>query len=66
MCFSREPPVVETGRSGPPLYYVLGKTDAGRHLFIVVRYLYRGRATPVTARDMDTREKERYRRRKGE
>jgi uncharacterized DUF497 family protein len=44
-------------------YFVLGQTASGRYLFIVVRHIGRGRAIPITARDMDPKEKRRYRRR---
>jgi uncharacterized protein len=47
-----------------PLYYVLGQTAAGRHLFCVVIALPDGNGYPVTARPMTDREKQSYRRRK--
>ena len=43
-----------------PVYYVLGETDAGRPLFCVVIEFPGGKAYPVTARDMTTKEKRRY------
>ena len=46
------------GRGG--LYEVLGRTDAGRYLFVVVRYLGGGRVLVVTARDMTAQERRRY------
>ncbi|MDP2762914.1 MAG: hypothetical protein Q8O27_00120 [Enterobacteriaceae bacterium] len=63
-CFSETPPSIEVGRGGAPIYYVLGKSCAERYLFIVVKYLYRGRAKPITARDMDQKEKRRYQERR--
>lgn len=42
------------------MYYVLGETDAGRHLFCVVIEFPGGNGYPVTARDMTTKEKRRY------
>lgn len=61
VCFSSIPQI-EIGRGG--LYYITGQTGSGRYLFIVVRYLGRGRAKVITARDMDDREKSRFKRRK--
>lgn len=60
LCFSAIPPLIEVGRGGPPLYYLLGQTLDGRYLFVVARYLFRGKAKIITARDMDQREKRRY------
>jgi uncharacterized DUF497 family protein len=44
-----------------PVYYVLGQTEAGRYLFCVVIRLPDGKGYPVTAREMTTKEKRRYR-----
>lgn len=52
---------IEVGRGG--LYYITGQTGGGRYLFILLRYLGRGRARVITARDMDDKEKFRYKRR---
>lgn len=41
-------------------YLVLGQTEAGRYLTVIVAPLSRGRATLITARDMDTSERRRY------
>ena len=41
-------------------YYVTGQTEAGRYLFVVVRYVGRGRARVITARDMEKQERSRY------
>jgi uncharacterized DUF497 family protein len=43
-----------------PVYYVLGETAAGRHLFCVVIRFPDGKGYPVTAREMTPSEKERY------
>ncbi len=52
----------QRGRDG--LYYIMGQTHAGRYLFIVVRYLGHEKVKIVTARDMDEKEKYRYKKRK--
>jgi hypothetical protein len=41
----------ETGRQS---LYALGRTDAGRYLFVVLTPLGQGRARCVTAREMDS------------
>jgi uncharacterized protein len=43
-----------------PVYYVLGETAAGRHLFCVVIAFPDGKGYPVTAREMTASEKQRY------
>jgi uncharacterized protein len=43
-----------------PVYYVLGKTTAGRYLFCVVIQFPDGRRYPVTARPMTEKERRRY------
>ena len=45
-----------------PVYYVLGRTVAGRHWFCVVIDFQDGKGFPVTARDMTKREKARFKR----
>ena len=45
-----------------PVYYVLGQTSAGRHLFCVVIQFPDGKGFPVTARPMSPNEKKRYNR----
>lgn len=59
-CFSRS--LVLRGKSiGPnPVYYVLGETTGGRHLFCVVISFPDGTGYPVTARPMTPKEKRRY------
>lgn len=55
------PPLIMRGKQGTYLGY--GKTDAGRFLLIV--WAKRNRKTKiVTARDMSTKEKQLYKRRK--
>lgn len=60
-CFGN--PWVRRGKSegDNPVYYVLGQTLAGRYLFCVVIAFPDGNGYPVTAREMTTREKRRYR-----
>lgn len=43
-----------------PVYYVLGQTAAGRHLFCVVIQFPDGGGYPVTARPMTDKERRRY------
>jgi len=64
LCFAEDIPLIEVGRGGAPIYYVLGQTLGGRYLFIVICYLFRGKAKVITARDMDQHEKRRYNRRR--
>jgi len=45
-----------------PVYYVLGQTQEGRHLFCVIIGFPDGNGYPVTAREMTANEKQRYRR----
>lgn len=60
VCFGA-PLVLRAKATGQnPVYYVLGETDAGRPLFCVVIEFPGGKAYPVTARDMTTKEKRRY------
>lgn len=63
-CFGK--PLVLRARSEGenPVYYVLGKTGAGRYLFCVVIQFPDGKGYPVTARDMTINEKRRYRRKR--
>lgn len=62
LCFHRSP-LIERGRGG--LCYVTGQTRAGRYLFAVVRILGRGMARVITAREMEMKEKRRFKQRKG-
>ena len=60
VCFGRA--LVQRAKSsGPnPVYYVLGQTLSGRHLFCVVIQFPDGKGYPVTARPMTPGEKKRY------
>lgn len=42
------------------VYEVYGRTDEGRYLLVVVRYIGRGVARLITSRDMDGAERRRY------
>ena len=61
VCFSQ--PLVRRGPSHGknPVYYVYGQTAAGRYVFAVVIRFPDGNGYPVTAREMTTKEKRRYR-----
>lgn len=62
VCFGG--PLVLRGKSEGknPVYYVLGQTSAGRHLFCVIIEFPNGRAYPVTARPMTEKERRQYKR----
>lgn len=60
VCFGTPLVLHATATGHNPVYYVLGETDAGRPLFCVVIEFPGGKAYPVTARDMTTKEKRRY------
>lgn len=47
-------------RGEDPRYLVLGLTDAGRYLFVVVESMGRARGYAITARDMTDGEKRRF------
>ena len=59
-CFGSPLVLRAKSRGDNPVYYVLGETQAGRHLFCVVIAFPNGTGYPVTGRDMTTRERERY------
>ena len=61
VCFGR--PLVQRAQSEGenPVYYVLGRTTAGRYLFCVVIQFPDGKGFPVTARPMTEKEIRRYR-----
>lgn len=54
-------PWIVRGRGG--LYYAFGRTDEGRLLFIVIKWLGGGVVSIVTARDMTDAERRRFWRR---
>jgi hypothetical protein len=60
VCFGQ--PVILRGK-GKQIYQVLGQTQAGCYLFIVVRFLGESRVRVITARDMDQAERRWYTRR---
>jgi uncharacterized DUF497 family protein len=56
--------LVEKGDvQGENLYRALGQTDAGRHMVVFFIYKGRGRALPISARNMDAKERKSYARR---
>jgi hypothetical protein len=60
VCFG-EALVQRAKSAGPnPVYYVLGQTTSGRHLFCVVIQFPHDKGFPVTARPMTRKEKRRY------
>ncbi|GMV90560.1 MAG: hypothetical protein AMXMBFR82_03380 [Candidatus Hydrogenedentota bacterium] len=64
ICFGK--PLILRGQSKGknPVYYILGRTTAGRYLFCVVIQFPQGKGYPVTARPMTEAEKRRFRQRK--
>jgi uncharacterized DUF497 family protein len=60
-CFGRALVQRAKSQGENPVYYVLGRTDAGRYLFCVVIRFPDGNGYPITAREMTDREKRRYR-----
>jgi uncharacterized DUF497 family protein len=64
-CFGRALVQRQKSEGENPVYYVLGKSEAGRYLFCVVICFPDGTGYPVTAREMTTKEKHRYRKWKG-
>jgi len=46
--------------AGENLYRALGRTDAGRYLVIFFIYKGKGRALPISARDMTAKERRSY------
>lgn len=60
VCFG-DPLVLRARTQGKnPAYYVLGRTDAGRHLFCVVIQFPDAKGYPVTARPMTDGERRRF------
>ena len=60
-CFGQALVLRQKSKGENPVYYVLGQTEAGRYLFCVVIRFPDGNGYPVTAREMTTKEKRRYR-----
>lgn len=63
VCFGKPLILRGPGKKGNRLYYVLGQTEAGRHLFIVLKPVAKGIALPVTARLMTSAQQKKYKRR---
>jgi uncharacterized DUF497 family protein len=62
VCFNDyETPFIRSG--GENLHYVFGKTYSGRFLFVVVRFIRHGEIKIITARDMNTWEKNYFKKR---
>ncbi len=62
VCFGRSL-VQRTKSAGDnPVYFVLGQSSSGRHLFCVVIQFPDGKGYPVTARPMTEREKGQFNR----
>jgi len=62
VCFNEnDAPFIRSGREN--LHYVFGKTNSGRFLFIVVRFIRQGEVRVITARDMNTWEKTYFKKR---
>ena len=59
VCFSN--PLILRGRDD--LHYVMGQSESGRYLFVVIRAKGKGRARVITARNMTESEKRRAKRR---
>lgn len=52
---------IAKGRAaGEDVYRALGKTDGGRCLVVFFVYKQAGTALPISARDMDAKERKRY------
>lgn len=60
VCFGAPLVLRAKAKGKNPVYYVLGETEAGRHLLCVVISFPDGKAYPVTAREMTESEKQRY------
>jgi len=62
VCFNvNDAPFIRSGREN--MHYVFGKTNSGRFLFIVVRFIRNGEVRVITARDMNTWEKKYFKKR---
>ena len=60
VCFGRSLVLRAKSQGENPVYYVLGQTAAGRHLFCVVIQFPDGYGYPVTARSMTRKERQRF------
>lgn len=62
VCFNEsDVPFIRSGKEN--LHYVFGKTDSGRFLLVVVKFLRPGEVKLITARDMNPWEKNYFRKR---
>jgi uncharacterized DUF497 family protein len=59
VCFGKALVLRAKSQGEPHVYYILGQTEAGRHLSCVV-ISFPGKAYPVTAREMTGAERQRY------
>lgn len=62
VCFGRSLVLRAKSYGANPVYYVLGQTDAGRYLFVVVIQFADDKGYPITARTMTDKEERRFRR----
>ena len=62
MIFSYPESLIEKGRENG-LYLVSGQTGSGRYLFVVIKTLGKGKAKPITAREMSGKDRDHYKRR---
>ncbi len=62
VCFNEaDLPLIRSGKEN--LHYVFGKTEAGRFLFVVVRFLRPGEVKLITARETNAWERNYYKKR---
>jgi hypothetical protein len=62
VCFNEnDAPFIRSGREN--LHYVFERAYSGRFLFIVVRFIRQGEVRVITARDMNTWEKNYFKKR---
>ena len=62
VCFNEyDAPFIRSARE--KLHYVFGKTDSGRFLFVVVKFVRKGEVKVITARDMNKWKKNYYKKR---
>lgn len=52
--------VVKGDVSGENVYMILGKTNAGRYLSVFFIWKHNNSVLPISARDMDSKERRRY------
>ena len=62
VCFGKSLVLRARSQGDHPVYYVLGQTAYGRHLFAVVIVFTDGKGYPVTARAMTDKERRHYQR----